>query len=96
MPYDFDMSALVWPTYARLNPDFKQRRFSDRYTILKFEKEEDLWAMVDKFQSFKDHYLTCFNECPYLDKKSKKQMKSYIASFYRPLKDKKKLKETFL
>ena len=96
VPYDFDMSTLVWPSYACLNSDFKQKRFNERHVVGKFQSETGLWATVEKFQKLKDYNLNCFDECSYLTKKSKKKMKMFIQSFYKPLDNEKTLKKMFL
>ena len=96
VPYDFDMSALVWPSYARLNPDFNQKKFNDRYVVGKFQSEIGLKTTAKKFQELKVYYLTCFDKCPYLNENSKKKMKNFIQSFYKPLDKEKALKKKFL
>ncbi len=96
VPYDFDMSAIVFPSYARLNPDYGQENFTERFCVGRFSSKEALTVTTQKFLGLKTDYLTAFNECPYLTKKSKIGMAVYIKSFYRQLNRKKKLKKVFL
>lgn len=96
VPYDFDMSAIVFPSYARLNPDYEQESFTERFCVGRFPSKEALTETAQKFLNIKTECLKAFNECPYLTKKSKIGMAVYMKSFYRQLNKKKKLKKTFL
>lgn len=96
IPYDFDMSALVWPSYARLNPDFKQQNFKDRYCVGKFKNIEAVKKQVQIFESLKGVNLNCFDSCPYLTNSSKTLMETYINSFYKIIGKEKRLKKIFL
>ncbi len=96
VPYDFDMSALVFPSYARLNPDYKQKRFTDRYCVERFTSANALEETVTRFKNLQAESLTAFKECPYLNGQSKSQMHAYLRSFYKLLKKEKKWKRQLL
>ena len=96
VPYDFDMSALVFPSYARLNPDYKQKKFTDRYCVERFTSANALMEIATKFNNLKTENLTAFKECPYLNELSKNQMHGYLKSFYKMLKKEKKCKRQFM
>jgi len=96
VPYDFDMSALVWPSYARLNPDYKQQDFKERYSVGKFENLAAVKKRIEVFEVLKDFNLNCFEACSYLTENSKMMMEKYIASFYRIVGKEKRLKKIFL
>jgi len=96
VPYDFDMSAIVFPSYARLNPDYGQENFTERFCVGRFSSPEALAETAQKFIALKTDCLTAFTECPYLTNKSKIGMTVYMKSFYRQLNKKKKMKKTFL
>ena len=96
VPYDFDMSALVFPSYARLNPDFKQRKFTDRFCVGRFGSKEAIKQTIAKFEPLKSVYFKNINQCPYLDYKSKLQMKLFLKSFFQPLTKEKTWKKRFL
>lgn len=96
VPYDFDMSAIVFPSYARLNPDYGQKTFTERFCVGRFASKAALDETTEKFKTIRNDYLTAFKNCPYLADRSKINMTVYLNSFYRQLKKKKKLKRTFL
>ncbi len=96
VPYDFDMSAIVFPSYARLNPDYGQKDFTERFSVGRFSSKIALEETAQKFQGLKQDCLSTFNDCPYLTRRSKINMKVYMNSFYRQLNKKKKIKKVFL
>lgn len=96
VPYDFDMSALVFPSYARLNPDFGQKDFRDRYCVGRFESKETVKQTVDKFEALKTAYFKDIKACTYLNENSKLQMKLFLKSFFKPLSKEKTWKRRFL
>jgi len=96
VPYDFDMSAIVFPSYARLNPDYGQTDIRQRFCVGRFASKVALEETIGKFTSIKNACVTAFMNCSYLSKSSKVGMESYLNSFYRKVKKKKKLKRTFM
>ncbi len=96
IPYDFDMSALVFPSYARLNPDYNQAHFTDRYCVGRFSSKEVLSETIYKIQTLQPTILNLFKNCPYLNEHSKYAMTNYLKSFYKPLKKEKKWAKLFL
>lgn len=96
VPYDFDMSAFVFPSYARLNPDYKQIRFTDRYCVGRFSSKAALAKTIEKVQTLQPTIMSIFKKCPHLSEDSKYSMTKYLKSFYKPLRKEKKWKNTFL
>lgn len=90
VPYDFDMSALVFPSYARLNPDYQQIKFTDRRCIGRFESVEGLKITIENFRNLAPNFLNNYFDCPFLTASSKKEMMNYIKGFYKEVKKEKK------
>lgn len=96
VPYDFDMSAFVFPSYARLNPDYKQVRFTDRYCVGRFSSKVALTETIQKIQTLQPAILSAFKECPHLNDDSKYSMAKYLKSFFKPLGKERKWNNIFL
>lgn len=96
VPYDFDFSAFVQPSYLRLNSYYGQRSVQDRVLIGRFEKEADLLATIQQFEEAKEALLTSFQESDLLTKKHKKSMTKYLQTFYTIPNDEEKMKDIFL
>ena len=95
VPYDFDMSAMVWPSYARLNPDYKQERFEDRFCLGTFESKASLDQTLTTFRNAKESYKEQLKNCTLLNSISKRAMLSYLSSFYYVLDKEKRIKKAF-
>lgn len=96
VPYDFDMSAFVFPSYACLNTDFKQRRFTDRYCVGHFSSKTALEKTAQQFQAIETDFYHMINNYPMLTSKSKKKMTSFLKNFFKVLDNDKKCKSYFL
>jgi len=95
VPYDFDMSAMVWPSYARLNPDYEQEKFEDRFCLGKFESKESLNQTLETFRLVKERCKEHIKSCEFLNSISKRAMLSYLSSFYYVLDKEKRIKKAF-
>lgn len=95
IPYDFDMSAMVWPAYARLNPDYGQERFEDRFCLGSFESKESLNNTLKNFLKVKDINKNHIKKCPILNSISKRNILSYLSSFYYIISKEKRIKKAF-
>lgn len=96
VPYDFDMSALVTPSYARLNPDYNQKRFTDRFCVGRFTSETALNKTIKRFQTLETTYINNIKSAPNLNDISKKEIVGYLKSFFKPLNKKKYRQRKFL
>lgn len=96
VPYDFDHAALVKAPYARVNPDYNQKRIEDRHSIGKFLSQEQLDEMATEFLALKDTGFSIYKDCFYLTNKSKAKMEKYLEGFYKDIQDKKRMKRAFL
>lgn len=95
VPYDFDMSAMVWPSYARLNPDYGQTAFQERFCIGEFVSKESLDKTLKVFKNIKTSCRDHIKDCPFLNSKSKRDMLSYLNSFYHVLEKEKRIRKAF-
>lgn len=95
VPYDFDMSAIVWPAYARLNPDYGQQYFEERFCLGVFASEEELKKTIQFFMAVKGNYKESIESCPVLNNNSKKQMIAYLDSFYYILAKERRYRKAF-
>jgi len=95
VPYDFDMSAMVWPSYARLNPDYGQKGFQERFCLGQFESKESLHISLEIFKNMKTACKEGIQVCPFLNSMSKRDMLSYLNSFYFILKKDKRIQKAF-
>lgn len=86
-PYDFDFSGLVDAAYARPNPDLQQTDIRDRYYLGGEWTAEEWKTTLDLFQRKEEKLLNIIDQFEFLSRKSKKDMKKYLDSFYRELND---------
>ncbi|MBX2874714.1 MAG: hypothetical protein KTR30_21505 [Saprospiraceae bacterium] len=96
VPYDFDFSAFVRPSYLRVNARAGQRSIKDRVLIGRFETAAALERTIKQFQAAQKILITALESCPQLHKKHKKMMINYLNTFYRMSDDEEKLRAKFL
>lgn len=82
IPYDFDFSALVKPSYIVLNADFKQKSLQDRFCIGKFANEKELNGTIQRFLNAKNDLFDCYTNSLGLRKSTKKKMNKYLNTFF--------------
>lgn len=96
VPYDFDFSALVQPSYLRVNSYYGQRNIRDRVLIGRFENESELLTTIQQFEKAKEAILGSFQDSDLLTNKNKKLMTKYLEAFYEISDDEVKMKDIFL
>jgi len=94
--YDFDFSGLVDAPYAIPDP-LLGTEFVTQRVYRGFPREiGELKQTAALFISKKEQVYAAINNSVYLDKKSKKDMISYLDEFYKVLADDRKLKTEFI
>jgi hypothetical protein len=82
VPYDFDFSGLVDAGYARPNVNVGQTAVRQR-VFMGQDFDVANWAStIEHFKSKRARILMCIRKCSFLKKSAKRDMISYINSFY--------------
>lgn len=81
VPYDFDFSALVMPSYARMPTDFGIKDFRDR-VYLGVYFGDHLPQVILEFLSKKDLLLGHVSNYEHLNKIRKKEICAYLEKFF--------------
>ncbi len=92
IPYDFDFSALVAPSYAIPTKE-EQTALGDRVYLGAPLEPQQCEAVLNQFSENRDRFFQLINSCEALSKNAKKDMIKYLESFYKEL-DKGKLSKT--
>jgi hypothetical protein len=87
VPYDFDFAGLVNTSYAIPNQDFKQQSVRQRIYMDKVNKLEKLSRIIRYFNKHKEALFDIVKNTEELNKKNKKDVLSYLKSFYRIIND---------
>lgn len=95
IPYDFDMSAMVWPSYARLNSDFGQRYFEQRFCAGTFASEAALNTALQAFAPIKENCTQLIKNHPILSNVNKREMIAYLNSFYTIIGKERRIRNAF-
>ncbi|THH37618.1 hypothetical protein [Neolewinella litorea] len=86
VPYDFDFSGLVNPSYGLLvHPD--QQFMTDRVWIWEFEADPDLEQAVLDYALYEEEMLQQVADYEGLGEESKREITRYLKSFFRQLKN---------
>ncbi len=85
IPYDFDFTGMVNPSYAVPNRIFKQKYVTDRYFLGHEKSMEELMPIFELFKEKKKNFVQLITEFPYLSNRDRKAMLKYLESFYRIL-----------
>lgn len=97
VPYDFDFTALVRPSYFRLvnsaNPDNVS---TNRVALGSFSNMNTLRFLSQKFLQLEESGFQCYENCKILNAKSKDHMEDYLDPFFKLLRKERKLKRVFL
>lgn len=96
VPYDFDYSAFVSPSYLAASKSFYQQDIDDRVLVGQFESWEALSKTAEIFHQSKDLLLTSFDDLDLLKKKHKNMMTWYLDGFFSILENEKKLARQFM
>ena len=91
VPYDFDMSGLVKPPYAKPNPNFPIYSVSERlYRGISVTKEI-LEHTITHYLNKKEEIYELWENAEFPDPKYQTKALDYIDKFYEIFKDKKKV-----
>ncbi len=96
VPYDFDYSTFVSPSYLNTSKSFYQQGLDDRVLVGQFENREALSKTAEIFQQSKDLLLASFEDLDLLKKKHKNMMRWYLDDFFSILENDKKLVRQFM
>ncbi len=80
--YDFDYSGLVDTYYSIPFEELPIKKVTERYYQGVCMGDEQLKPLIEEFAALKDRMLGTIQDFPYLSKTDKKQVESYISSFY--------------
>lgn len=81
VPYDFDFSAIVFPSYARLPSDHGLKDFRDRVYLGQFFPEQ-LPVSIRELLSKKEAILNHVSDYPHLTKMRRKEIMEYLDQFF--------------
>ena len=83
--YDFDFSGIVDASYARPNVNVGQTSVQQRVWMGQSITSAELAAAIAHFNTKKDAVYELVENRDYLDKKTKRAVKSYLKDFYRDI-----------
>ena len=92
IPYDFDYSGIIDNSYAIAPENLPIERVTDRYFMDKNVELEELKKGVEFYLTKEEEFNQVIAEASFLSDKSKKRMNNFVQSFYKIIKDEKKLK----
>ncbi len=92
IPYDFDYSGIIDNAYAVTPEQLPIEDVTQRYFMDKKIPWEELMEGVNFYVSKEREIYGLVEEASFLSDKSRKRLNMYIQSFYKTIKDKKKLK----
>lgn len=95
-PYDFDCSGFVNAPYAIPNPDYKLKSTRQRVFLGKIRSDEEMIKVAQHFLERKEATLELCKNFKLLSKYSRKDMTKYLKSFYKIIKDEKKVPKKLL
>lgn len=96
VPYDFDFSKIVDPPYLRINQKIPSLDKYNRAALGYFSNKESLENALVNFNSLRKNSFIRFQKCPLMTNQTKKEMSSYLKSFFKKAKDKEYMEMIFL
>ena len=84
VPYDFDFSGLVSPSYGRLM-HAGQQAMTDRFLVWDFANTPDLSRAAGEFLLVEGEILQTIADYPELGDQSKREITRYVKQFYKEL-----------
>jgi len=96
IPYDFDYSGFVNTVYSIPNVDLRQTHVKERIYMGSCKNPEELESVRQHFISKKEELFAVVNDFDKLNKRSKKNLRCYLKSFYKTLESKKRFKKSCL
>lgn len=82
LPYDFDFSGFVNASYAIPNVDFGLTNCRQRFFLGEGETTNDIMDAINHFKEKEDAVYEHIKSYPYLKKRSKSELISYVSHFY--------------
>lgn len=81
--YDFDYSGLVNTIYAVPFEELPIKDVAQRYYLGLCDQNEEVVRVLEEFRGLHDQFLETIDNFEYLSKNDRKQVESYISSFYK-------------
>jgi hypothetical protein len=95
VPYDFDLTGLVNPGYARPDPKLRIRRVTQRLYRGLCTDRSYLDAALETVLSRKQEILAVVSEVPGLEARNRERAARYVDKFFDQAADKKKMLDSF-
>lgn len=96
VPYDFDYSGIVNPSYAKPITAFNQVTVTDRYFLGHKKELKELMPVFELFKQKEAIFIDIISSFEYLPKMERKILLRYLKSFYKILDNPKKIKKVFV
>ncbi len=96
VPYDFDMTGLVFPPYAIPDRQFPIKSVKERLYRGPCRTLEQVEAILARFTATQAAVMALPDTIPDLGRLSRADTKSFLESFYRSVKDQKEVKRVFV
>ena len=81
--YDFDYSGLVKTVYSAPAEELPIKTVTERYYLGLCFGDEELEPIIDEFLGKQEKFLSTIHNFEYLSKGEKKQVETYVNSFYK-------------
>jgi len=95
VPYDFDCSKMVSPDYLNLVHSYSLDE-ADSVFSKTFKDKVSLEQHIQKFKGLEKNEFSTFKSCELLNKEEKYNMKTLLKTFFKVIKNKKKVEGMFL
>ena len=82
VPYDFDYSGFVNTHYAMPREDLNLEKITDRVYLGPCRSEEELRIVLDEFMAYREAFINEIRNFEYLDRVIRRELVSYVESFY--------------
>ncbi|MBT8218369.1 MAG: metallophosphoesterase [Bacteroidia bacterium] len=92
IPYDFDYAGIINTDYAIPSEKLPIASVTERHFMDKNITEEELNAAIDFYIEKETDFFAVVENASFMDEKTKKRANSFIQSFYKIIKDEKKVK----
>lgn len=92
LPYDFDYSGFVGQTYAVPHTSLPIKDVNERYFFSYKISEEEFYQTIEYYLSIEDKIYQLCEGAKYMNKRSIRENKEYVKSFFDLLRNPKKLK----
>lgn len=83
IPYDFDVTGIVNPPYAKTNPDYPIKSFRDRYFVGWCKDTEHYQTAIQRFLEKQPEIVTLIENADYISTQSKQQTLDFVDEFYQ-------------